>query len=228
MPGVEVVGGAVDGIEALEQIERLQPDAVLLDIHMPGLSGIELAARHRSLPPIIFVTAHDEHAVRAFEVNAVDYLLKPVEPERLARALARLAERRPEAAGTALRSALETLLAARDGRAEPDPPRVAARVGDSLRLIDPRLVTRFRATDKYAVCVLDGREWIVDESLAVLEQRLAPHGFVRVHRSELVQLARVTALHADGGTLEAELDDGQRVPVSRRMAADLKHRLGLD
>jgi two-component system LytT family response regulator len=229
MSGVEVAGEAVDGVDALRKIDRLAPDAVLLDIQMPGLSGIDLAARGESLPPIIFVTAHDEHAVKAFELCAVDYLLKPVDPERLAQALSRLAERRPGAAGAALRDALETLFARGSERAiAPELPRVSARTGSTLRLIDPREVSCFHASDKYSLCRHSGKEWIVDESLSTLEERLAPHGFMRIHRSRLVQLARVSALHTEDGSLQAELDDGGVVPVSRRLVAELKRRLGVD
>lgn len=227
LPGFEVAGEAGDGLGALEQIAALAPDALLLDIHMPGLSGIELAARSESMPPIIFVTAYDQHAVDAFELNAVDYLLKPVEPERLASALARLSERVPDAAGAAMRGALEALVRGTPGPSD-EPLRVSARVGDTLRLLDPRDITRFYAADKYAVCRHEGREWTIDDSLASLERRLVPHGFARVHRSELIQLARVVALHSDSGSLEAELDDRQRVPVSRRLAPELKRRLGIE
>ena len=107
------------------------------------------------------------------------------------------------------------------------PARLTARRGDTTRLIDPREISRVTAADKYAVCVLEGRELVLDRSLGALEEQLAPIGFLRIHRSELVNLNCVQSLRSVEGGLEVELTGGERVPVSRRMAAELKRRLGL-
>lgn len=218
-PGVEVVGEAATGDEALACIARTRPDAVFLDIRMPGLDGLALAQRYAPLPPFVFVTAYDEHAVAAFDVNAVDYLVKPVSPERLAAAVARLAERlaagAPPARGLAVLGGAVT----------------SARVLSSLRgeihLFDARDVTRFWASDKYTIFVADGIEQITEEPLSALEQRLAPFGFLRVHRAELINVTRVKALVGDEGQPVAVLDDAQRVRVSRRSLGALKAALGL-
>jgi DNA-binding LytR/AlgR family response regulator len=217
LPEIELVGEANDGFAALAEIERARPDLVLLDISMPGLDGLSLAARYASLPPVVFITAHDQHAVRAFEVNAVDYLLKPVRPERLAAALRRVAERASSA-----RDGFRAL--AIDGRGEV--PRVVTHERGKVRLFDARTITRFRAVDKYTAFVVDGEEHLTEEPLSLLEERLGPHGFVRVHRAELVSKAAIETLTTRVGFHEAQLRDGQVVRVSRRLAAALKKQLG--
>ncbi|MFZ6183610.1 LytR/AlgR family response regulator transcription factor [Nannocystis pusilla] len=205
---VEVVGEADDGSSALRQIAALRPDVVLLDIHMPELDGMELAETTAELPALVFVTAHPDYAVRAFAVAAHDYLLKPVQQARLEQALARVATRARPAGPAA-------------------PVRISARAGDSVRLFDPRSITRFRAADKYTVFRVGPEEHVLDDSLNNLEERLAGLDFLRVHRSELVNLREARALHQRDGAAVLELSDGQRAQVSRRAIAELKRRLGL-
>jgi DNA-binding LytR/AlgR family response regulator len=221
--GIEVAGEAADGIEARAKIRTLSPDLVLLDIAMPELDGLELAATTKDLPPIIFTTAHDHHAVRAFELAALDYLLKPIEQARLEKAIAR-AKARPPEDSTAIARLLEDL--ARVKR-EPNRVRVTARSGTSVRIFDPSAITRFHASDKYVVFQEGDEEFILDESLAALEARLQSLSFFRVHRSELVNLDHVRAVHQEDGETWVELSDRQRVQVSRRLVGDLKARLGL-
>jgi len=218
--GAEAVGEAGSGREALEKIAALTPDCVLLDVGMPGMDGLEVAGA--TGVPVVFVTAHDAYAVEAFELAAVDYLLKPVRRERLQRALERV--RRSPAPSPAQLAGLWRRLSA-----APAAPltRLAARSGDAVHLFDPAEIARFSAAGGYASFRRDGREFLLDESLSQLEQRLAPHGFVRVHRAELVRLDAVRALHGEHGHTEVELDDGQRAPVSRRVVAELKRRLGI-
>lgn len=193
----EVVGEAGDGVEAKELIEALGPDVVLLDIDMPELDGMALA-ESTELPPVIFTTAHAEHAVRAFGVDAVDYLLKPIAKERLMEALERV-------------------------RRLPVPPiQLQARFGDTVRIVDARAVARFTAKDKYTAFEIDDEELYLDESLNTLGERLARAGFLRVHRSELVNMRRAVALHTRKSGLVLELDDGAEVSVSRRAAAGVR------
>lgn len=214
IPGVEVAGEAADGEAALAEIRALAPDVVLLDIRMPGLDGLAVAAEP-GLPPVIFVTAHDEHAVAAFEAAAVDYLLKPVSPERLRRALDRARER-----GEAGRAA-EVL------RALAQPSRLTARCGGRTVLLDPARLTRLHAEEKYVVALEGGAEHLLDASLSELATELAPLGFVRIHRSELVRVSAIRRLDApaggDGG--EVVLEDGQTARVSRRELPALRRRL---
>jgi DNA-binding LytR/AlgR family response regulator len=190
---------------------------------MPRLDGMTLALeRAGELPPIIFVTAYDQHALRAFDAGALDYLVKPVRQERLEQALARVHGRRrsPEPV-----EALLKRLVSGDGG--DDACRIAVACGGSVRFFDARQVTRFRSADKYTVFVHGGDELILEESLGALERRLEGHAFVRVHRGELVNLARVRALHSADGIHEVELDDGQRARVSRRSLPALKKALGI-
>lgn len=148
LPGIEVVGEAVDGGEAIERARSLSPDLVLLDIDMPGLDGVAVAERLRGTA-VVFTTAHAEHAARAFELRAIDYLLKPVTPARLEDAIARVRER-GAAAPEMLSAALAKLLGARE------PPRVSARRGSTVHVFDARVIGRFFAADKYTVFVHEG------------------------------------------------------------------------
>lgn len=220
--GVEVVGEAEDGLQARDRIHKLEPDVVFLDIRMPRLDGLSLAAEDRGrLPPVVFVTAYDEYAVRAFDAEAVDYLLKPVAPERLARALDRVGKLTRSDAADRLEAVLERL------HGERLPPRVSARAGATAFVFDAREIVRFSAIRKYVAFTHRGRDYLSEESLSALEERLARWSFMRVHRSELVNLARVVALHAEGTSATLELEGGVRVPVSRRRVTKLRRRLGL-
>lgn len=221
IPGIEVAGEAADGEEALAKIEVLSPDVVLLDIRMPGLDGMALARRGAALPPIVFVTAHAEFAAEAFAAEAVDYLLKPVEQERLAEALRRVTRR-----GGTDAAKLQALL--ERWSSGTDEPRVTARARGSAYFFDARRIARIHADQKYTGFTLDGKTYLLDEALESLERRLAPWGFVRVHRSELVNLHFARALHRAVRGIVLELAGGERVPVSRRRAPALALRLGLE
>jgi DNA-binding LytR/AlgR family response regulator len=215
--GISVVAEAADGIEALAAVGREAPELLLLDIDMPELDGLELAARYAHLPPIVFVTAHDEHALRAFDVGAVDYVLKPVQLERLAKALARARERNASAAAP-----LEALLRTRGVEGA----RVLAQERGELLIFDATGIDRFHASDKYTMFSVDGREHLTEEPLTALEERLRAFGFLRVHRAELVRVAAIRALTSAPGGHQARLADGQVVRVSRRFLPDLKRALG--
>ncbi|MFN0252296.1 MAG: LytR/AlgR family response regulator transcription factor [Kofleriaceae bacterium] len=196
----EVVGEAGDSIEAVALIQSQDPDVALLDVCMPGMSGVELARGLGVRPVVVFTTAYGEHAVDAFDSAAVDYLLKPIDPDKLARALDRAASR--------LRSAGPV-----------NEPRITARSGDVVRVFAAREIARFSARDKYTTFMIANVEHLLEEALASLESRLAAWGFVRVHRAELVQIARVRAVHSR----DLELDTGERVPISRRLLASVKN-----
>jgi len=205
LEGVEVVGEADSASSALVEIGRREPDLLLLDVAMPGMNGMELAARRDDLPPIVFVTAYERHAVRAFEVDAVDYLLKPVSLERLGAALARAR-----------------------GRPRPAPharPRVVTLEGDAVRVFDAASIARFWSADKYTLFRAGGQEQVTRESLTSLAERLSSHRFRRVHRGELVRLDAIRSIVHEGGVHRAHLEDGQVVAVSRRMVAALKREL---
>lgn len=221
MDGVTLVGEAADGDAALEQVFGTEPDVLLLDIRMPGETGLELAARLPDNAHVIFVTAYEEYAVQAFEASAVDYLLKPVEADRLATALEKV--RRLQVRQD--RHSLEALLRqiARAGEL----PRVTARRGETLRVFDPREIVRFRAEGGYTVFRHGGRSYVLNDTISALENLLKAWGFARTHRSELVNLSSVRALHREDDSVVAELSDGQRVPVSRRYLSAFKKSLGI-
>lgn len=209
---LEVCGEAGDGEAALAQMRVLAPDVVLLDIDMPGLDGLGVAElRSQDGPAIVFTTAHAHFALDAFDADATDYLLKPVQPERLARALDKVRRRRDQEAA----------------RPRPiEPSRLTVQDGTTLRVFDVREIRRFHALEKYVVFRFEGEEHETRESLLALTERLAPLGFVRVHRAELVRMSAVRALEPDpGGGATLVLDDGDRVPVSRRSAADVRRLL---
>ena len=207
--GVTVIAQLEDGEALLRALEARSPDVIFLDVRMPGVDGMTLAQRHGDLPPIVFVTAYDEYAVRAFELEAVDYLQKPVRPERLANAVARVRSRlAPRTSDTI--------------------PRVISATRGVFCVFDARTITRFWACDKYTNFRADDAEHLTEESLNALEERLGAHGFVRVHRAELVKLDAIRSLRIIDGGHEIALADGQVVRVSRRALPAIKAALGLE
>jgi two-component system LytT family response regulator len=218
--GIEVVGEAADGLEVLAKVRSAQPDALFLDVRMPELDGIGVASRGVPLPPIVFTTAHDEFAVRAFEVEAVDYLLKPIALPRLLVAVERI-RHRMKAESAHIVAAAHTF----GGQTPAVAPRVTSLSRGSLHFFDVREISRFYALDKYTAFMADGQEQLTQESLGALEERLCAYGFLRVHRGELANLARVRALQGVEGSHELVFLDGQRARVSRRFAAVLKKAL---
>ena len=217
---VEIVGRATDPEDGLEQVAAQAVDVLFMDIHMPGLTGFQVVERLPAGPMIVFTTAHDQHAVQAFEVNAVDYLLKPIERERLDRALDRLVERR---AGTAedWRSALERL--AQHLRASTFLDHLASRVRDRVQLVPVDQVTHVTARQRATYAVTATSEHL-------LERRLDPARFFRIHRGTLVNVAWIAELHPDeDGHLLVCLKDPRRteLAVSRDRVRALKERLAL-
>ena len=224
---VEIVGQATDPAQALTDIASAAPDVVFLDIHMPALSGLQVATE---LPPsvmVVFTTAYDQHALAAFEVNAVDYLLKPIERGRLSATLDRLAARRHDPAGLDLRGALERL--ARDLRPA-HLEHLASRMGERVQLIPVDQVTHVYARDRATYAATVTSDHMLDVTIVDLERRLDPAKFFRIHRNTLLNVAWVSELHADlGGRLVVRLR-GERRPelvVARDRVRPLKERLGL-
>lgn len=209
--GVEVVGEASDASEAVQLIRAIPYDVIFLDIDMPGLTGVELAEALSALdraPAVVFVTAHSEHAVKAFEVAAVDYLMKPVELDRLKRAIARVTPEQPVAR-------VERVLVEKAGR---------------KLLIQVEDISYVMAKDDYSYLYTSNERYLSTSSLAYLEAKLAASGFFRVHRRFLVNLAQVQEVAPMyGGTLLLVLKNppGTEVPVSRRRVPALKKALEL-
>jgi DNA-binding LytR/AlgR family response regulator len=225
LPAVELVGDAANGREAVDRIRELKPDLVFLDIQMPGWDGFRVIKELEAPPYIIFATAFDEYALRAFDLAAVDYLLKPIDPRRLAVAVSKAldtAARRDFAARLAdLTRSLRDL--------EERPVRhIGVRHGERIVVIRPEDVFYFEARAKETSLFTKDREHIVDRSLKQLEDDLDPRRFFRCHRSYIVNLDRVAeVLPWFAGGLVARLTDKRDVPVSRRQAGALRERLGL-
>ena len=226
-PSVEIVGEAADGVAAMQLITRARPDLVFLDVQMPELSGFDVLARLASRPSIIFVTAFDDFAVRAFEEQALDYLLKPVEPERLARALSRFDAKGGSAPLEDEQQRLERLLEAVARRSAPR--RLAVRRGAKVTLVEPDSITFCRAEDKYTVLYTAEGEHLADLTIEDLERTLDPARFLRIHRGAIVNLAMVRDLTAvEGGRFLVTLKDaaGTQLYASRSGAKALRDRLG--
>jgi two-component system LytT family response regulator len=225
---VDVVGSSTDPERALASLAdpALAVDVVFLDIQMPGMTGLELARRLPAGTMVVFVTAYDEFALRAFEVSAVDYLVKPVRAADLDRALAKIVRLRGRSSGDRtgeLLARLESALAS-----PPVPERIASRLGDRIHFLDLARVTHFVAENKLTCAVTSERSYVVDLSIAELEARLAPARFFRIHRATLVNLAFVGELEGAGSGAVLRLTDAGRteLSVSRDRLRALKQRLG--
>lgn len=236
IPDIEVVGAASDGAQAINAMRSLRPDVVLLDIKMPLADGFEVANAVEDCggPAVIFVSAYDSYAVRAFETSAVDYLVKPVEFERLASALHRARERRAaQNAGRRaeeLASVLEALRKEADEREGPHYEREFW-IRDRGRFLRVPVadVERIEAERDYVRLYWDGRTLLHRETMSHLEEKLDPNIMLRVHRSAFVNWRRLRAVRRDhNGRLMAVLESGDEVPVSRaysqRVMSEMKSR----
>jgi two-component system LytT family response regulator len=227
--GNEVVGEAGSAAEAREVIGATRPDVLLLDVQMPGPDGFELLAGLSPRPAVVFVTAFDQYAVRAFEESAVDYLLKPFRAERLAAALdrARAAMARPEDLTRRIEELLT--LVGSGSRTDAHLERFTVRVGLKQLIVRAEDVIWFGAEDKLVFAAVEGDRHYVDVTLDELERRLDPRRFARVHRSAIANLDRAAALRPGfAGTWRLQMSDAARteVPVSRARARTLRARLG--
>ena len=204
---------ATSGTEALRVLEREEVDAIFLDIHMPGLTGLDLArviARFAAPPAVVFVTADEDHALEAFDLAAVDYLLKPVRPERLERCVGRVAELR-EPSGAA---------------AGNEPAVITVEQGGVTRMIRRDDVTFVQAQGDYARLHTDGASYLVRVPLSDLERQWGPAGFVRIHRSYLVAMDAVEQLRLSAAQPTVVVG-GAELPVSRRLLPGLRERLAV-
>jgi len=228
---VEVIGVSCDPAMAQQEIELLAPDVLFLDIQMPEINGFQLLSRLSAAPLVVFTTAYDQYALRAFQSNSIDYLLKPVDEAQLERALAKL----EKMAGLASpRPGLDQVLAqvaslVRE-RAEKSTAKIASRIGERVHFIELGRITHFYAEDKLTFAATVERNWVVDKTIAELEQKLDPARFVRVHRSTLVNLEYVEELLPwFGGKMILRLKDNKKteISVARDRIKELKQRLGL-
>ncbi|MCX5752815.1 MAG: LytTR family DNA-binding domain-containing protein [Candidatus Krumholzibacteria bacterium] len=222
MLGVEIAGEARDGPEAVKLIKKIEPDVVLLDIQMPGLDGFQVVSRiadMERIPSIVFVTAYDEYAIKAFEVHAVDYILKPVEEKRLAQAIERAQRiRRGAEAGPDLKALL--------GAVGAYSKRLAVRQGESLVMVDVNDILYATVTDgsiKIVAREVEGSAGF--RSLDELEKELADRHFARVHKSYLANIDRIyeiTPWFSGSYQLRMEGKGGPVIPLSRSQAKELR------
>lgn len=226
---VEIAGSATDPEAALDFLKARSVDVLFLDIQMPGMTGFELLDRLDAHPLVIFTTAYDRYALNAFAVNSIDYLLKPIEPERLERALDKLERLRAPGKGAPDLRALARQLAAELAPAR-RLERIASRVGERTTVLETSRISHFVAKDKLTFAIVNGREHVIDYTLADLEARLDARRFVRIHRSTVVNASFVQELFpaVDGGVLVRLKDERKtELGVARDRVRELKERLGI-
>jgi two-component system LytT family response regulator len=228
---VEVAGSSTDPVDALASLSNHAVDVLFLDIQMPGMNGFEMVAMLDPQPLVVFTTAFDQYALQAFEVNSIDYLLKPVEERQLARALDKAERlRRAAEAPPEWRTILAQLSGALKNPPAGFPERIASRVGDRIHILELAKVAYFFAQDKLTYAATEGRNYVVDHTIAELEEKLDPRRFCRIHRSSLLNLAWAKEVDAwFGGRFLVRLKDakGTELQVARERAAELKNRLGI-
>lgn len=222
MPDIEVVAECANGFEAVKAVADLAPDLLVLDVQMPKLNGFEVLKLVSRDVAVIFATAHDEYAIRAFEVHAVDYLMKPFSAERLSASVTRARERlarRDPAPLAALSAAMRPAAASAT--------RVLIREGARVDVLPVEQIDFVQAQDDYVSYASKGRRYLKEQTLAEVEASLDPARFVRVHRSYVINLDRLTRVELDDRENRiALLSTGDRIPVSRSGHARLGERLG--
>lgn len=222
-------------VEFLNSSEGARIDVLFLDIQMPGMNGFELLSRLTRQPFVIFTTAYDQHALRAFEANTIDYLLKPIETEQLQRALAKLGKLRPVTKpewqqSPDLPAMLRELTASLQHGQSGYPHRIASRVGERISFLVLDDVSHFIAQDKLTYAVVNGRSHCVDQTIADLERRLDPARFLRIHRGALVNVDWVHEVNSwFAGKVVLTLKDAQhtQLTVARDRVRSVKERLGI-
>jgi two-component system LytT family response regulator len=237
--GVSVVGTAVDGPAAVEALRTQAPDLVFLDVQMPGMSGIDVIETigQAQMPVTIFVTAYDQYAIKAFDLAAVDYLLKPFDDERFDEALRRARQHIATRNDDAISERLLHLLRERDpslleeakGRDEPYLERIAVQGRGKARIVPVDDLTHITADGSYAELHAGADTYVIRERMKTLAVRLDPSTFMRVHRSAIVRLDEIELiLRGGGGNYAVRLRSGARVSVSRSRIGELQDRLGVD
>ena len=221
-PDIEIVRECANGLQAVEAIPALRPDCVFLDIEMPGLDGFEVLQQITDPPLIVFVTAYDEYAVKAFETEALDYILKPFEGERLERAIGRV---RSKLAGSERAGEVAAQYATR--RAGPV-RRLAAKRGNRFVIVPMKDVLRIAIDDKLVFAYTATEHFLVEKTIAELETLLEPSGFLRISRAELVNVEMVRELIPwFSGCWRVRLAGGGEHDVSRERAKKLREVMGV-
>ncbi|MCB0412214.1 MAG: response regulator transcription factor [Bdellovibrionales bacterium] len=222
---LDVVGEAHDGLSALELIQAKNPDLVFLDIDMPELSGLEVAKTLGTEgPPIVFVTAYDEFALAAFESSSIDYLVKPINSNRLDFTMQKFRKTSLRLSPKNFDSALQQLPL--DDR----PCRIGVKLGAKYQVVDPKSITAIITKDNYTTLQIDDREYLVDESIEAMIQKLNSREFLKIHRSAVINISYLKELRREGDRkFTAILNDARstELPVSRERLPLLRSLLGI-
>ena len=234
---VEIIGSSMNPADAIKALSADLPDVLFLDIQMPGMNGFDLLASLERQPVVIFTTAYDQYALKAFEVNSIDYLLKPIEPEQLERALKKLeqfhGETKPKWLNLDqpdLRAMLQELSRTLRDPARTTLDRIPVRVGERTRCLDGARITHFFSQGRLTFAASEGKTYAVDWTISELEERLGESHFVRIHRGILLNLDWLDELTPwFTGRMVARLKDAKRteLTVARDRVRALKERLGL-
>jgi two-component system, LytTR family, response regulator len=237
--GVEVIGIADNGAAAVEAIRSQQPDLVFLDVQMPGKTGLDVVrdVGVDAMPATIFVTAFDQYALRAFELAALDYLVKPFDDERFEQAFHRarrlielrdMGKLREQLLAVLQQRGAEDSPASRPTESAPYLERIAVEMRGKVRVVPVDQIDYITASGPYAELHTGERTHLIRETMQTLEERLDPRQFIRIHRSAIVRLPLVETLHKGaGGDYEVQLKGGLRLPVSRSRREELERRLGV-
>ncbi|MGD0990530.1 MAG: LytTR family DNA-binding domain-containing protein [Candidatus Sulfotelmatobacter sp.] len=214
--GIEIAGECDSGSQAIDAILSTRPDLVLLDVQMPDCTGLDVVrdVGPQRMPAVIFVTAYDEYAVSAFELNAVDYLLKPFDDDRLRAAIGRARERISAQREASLARQLQALLEMKERKW---PERLAFRDGDAFCLVPVDTVDWIESANNYVVLHCGIKHHIMGETLTNLENSLSPDSFLRIHRCRIVNVSRVTSVRPFlSGTYQLELHNGTRLSSGKQ------------
>jgi two-component system LytT family response regulator len=215
-PAIEVAGEARDAFEARKLLDEVDVDLLFLDIQMPEQDGFEFLASLDDVPAVIFTTAYDEYALRAFEVSALDYLLKPISADRLAAALAKLPKREPERT----KAAVET--------AKPAGDQIFIKDGERCWFLSLSEVTLFESEGNYVRLLFGPNRPLVLRSLNQIEERLDPTVFFRASRKHIINLRRIQSITPwINGGFQVKLKDGPEIEMSRRQAQKFKDKMGI-
>jgi two-component system, LytTR family, response regulator len=219
-PEVEVIGEASNAAEGLEKIESLSPDLIFLDIQMPGKTGFDMLTELERAPHVIFTTAYDEYALKAFEVNALDYLMKPVEPKRLADALQKMQQAEEKEMAATMAGINRGILTEND--------QVFVKDGERCWFVKLAEVRLFESVGNYAKVFFGTNKPLILKSLNALEERLDEKVFFRANRKHIVNLRMIEKIepYFNGGLL-LELQGGEKIEVSRRQAVKFKEMMSL-
>lgn len=219
---IEIIDEAKNGEEGIEKIKELKPDLIFLDINMPGMNGFEMIKHLEEIPRVIFITAYDEYALKAFEVNALDYILKPVDPERMREAIQKLASGEDDFVSSqqTMTSRKDRVLSVKD--------KVFIKDGEKCWFIELSKVRMLESDGNYVKVYFDGFRPLILRSLNSFEDRLDPEFFFRANRKFIINLQWVSSIENwFNGGLQVELKEGEKVEISRRQAIRFKELMSL-